>query len=60
MDTSVSFFRKKRYLVALLLCLIVGAIYFYCAGLITKNVFVPTDNDYYAYLLDAFFGSSSN
>jgi hypothetical protein len=54
-NSIVSFFRKKIYLVALLFCLIVGAIYFSCAERITKNVFAPTDSDYYTYLLDAFF-----
>src|SRR5579872_4330779 len=55
MNRSVSCFRKKTHLVALLLCLIVGVVYFYCAVRIMKNVFVPTENDYYNYLLDAFF-----
>src|SRR5947209_6946384 len=54
------FFRKKIYLVACLFCLTVGAIYFSCAGLITHNVFVPTDAAYYNYLLDAFFHGRTN
>jgi hypothetical protein len=60
MSNTVFFFRKKRHLVALLFCLIVSTIYFYCAEFIMKNVFVPTNNDYYTYLLDAFFHGRTN
>ena len=59
-NSIVSFFRQKRYFVALLFCLIVGAIYFCCAEFIMKNVFAPTNNDYYTYLLDAFFHGRTN
>jgi hypothetical protein len=40
--------------------LTIGAVYFYCALRITKNIFLPTDNDYYNYLLDAFFHGRTN
>ena len=60
MDSRVSFFKKKRYCVAFLFCLIVGAIYFYCAVCIKGNIFVPTGTDYYIYLLDAFFHGRIN
>ena len=60
MSNIVSFFRKKRYLVTCLFCLTSGAIYFYCAERITKNVFAPTWGNYYLYLLDAFFHGRTN
>jgi len=60
MNRSASFFRKNPYLVAFLFCLPVGAIYFYCSGCITKDVFAPTENAYYTYLLDAFFHGRTN
>jgi hypothetical protein len=45
---------------AFLFSLLVGAVYFYCAGLITHNVFAPTPVAYYNYLLDAFFHGRTN
>jgi hypothetical protein len=56
----MSLLRENPYLVTLLLCLPVGAIYFYCAVLITHNIFAPTDTAYYNYLLDAFFHGHTN
>src|SRR5437879_7980822 len=58
--STASFFRKRTYLVALLFCLPVGSIYFYCAGRVTPNIFAPTWENYYTYLLDAFLHGHTN
>ena len=60
MNSKMSLLRKNIYLVALLFCLPVGVIYFYCAALATHNVFAPTGTAYYNYLLDAFFHGRTN
>src|SRR6266567_1857712 len=54
------FFRKNTNLVAFLLCITVGAIYFSFSVHITNNIFAPTYANYYTYLLDAFFHGRTN
>jgi hypothetical protein len=53
-NSITSFFRKKTYLIPLILYLIICFIYFYTLLLINKNILRPTNSNYFIYLLDAF------
>jgi hypothetical protein len=60
LNTIMSFFRKNAYIFPLIGCLTIGATYFYFSQLITGNISIPTEYNYYIYLLDAFFHGRIN
>ena len=60
LNSTISFFRKNVYIFPLIVCLTIGATYFYFSQLIYGNISVPTKYNYYNYLLDAFLHGRIN
>jgi hypothetical protein len=58
--TYISLLRVYTYILPLIGCLAIGAIYYYFARLIAGNITVPTVYNYYPYLLDAFLHGRVN
>lgn len=53
-ESLETFLKRYKYIVGLLLCATVCAIYVYFAARVSGNLLVPTDHNYYTYLLDSF------
>jgi len=60
LSSTEAFLKRNKYIVGLLLCLTVCAIYVYFAVRISGNIFAATDHNYYTYLLDSFLHERVN
>jgi hypothetical protein len=59
-ESLETFLKRYKYIVGLLLCATVCAIYVYFAARVSSNLLVPTNQNYYTYLLDSFFHGHVN
>lgn len=59
-ESLETFLKRYKYIVGLLLCATVCAIYVYFAARISGSLFASTDHNYYTYLLDSFLHGRVN
>jgi hypothetical protein len=59
-ESLETFLKRYKYIVGLLLCATVCAIYVYFAARVSDNLLAPSDHNYYTYLLDSFLHGRVN